>query len=82
MAALIDELNAVILMIGIQDDNTHMNIIYQERFMELADLLTLVTDRDVDEMAKHMAASQDAGGRKCFVRKCGSSMHENTCLVG
>ena len=63
MAAPIDKLNAVFLMIGIQDDDTHMNIIDQEGFTELADLATLVTDRDVDEMAKHMAARMQAEGR-------------------
>ena len=31
--------------------------------MELADLATLVTDRDIDEMAKHMAARMQAEGR-------------------
>ena len=63
MAAPIDELNAVFLTIGIQDDDTQMNNIDQEGFMELADLVTLVTDRDVDEMAKHMATRMQVEGR-------------------
>ena len=63
MATLNDELNAVFTMIGIQDKDTCMIIIDQEGFMELADLVTLVSNRDVDEMAKCMAARTQVEGK-------------------
>ena len=63
MADPVNELNAVLMMIGIHDHNVHTNIIEREGFTELADLTTLVTDRDVDEMAKHMAVRMQAEGR-------------------
>ena len=63
MADPIDELNAVLMTIGITNQNIRTNIIEREGFTELADLATLVTDRDVDEMAKRMAARTQNEGR-------------------
>ena len=63
MADPIDELNAVLMTIGITNQNICTNIIEREGFTELADLATLVTDRDVDEMAKRMAARTQNEGR-------------------
>ena len=63
MADPIDELNAVLMTIGITNQNIRTNIIEREGFTEVADLATLVTDRDVDEMAKRMAARTQNEGR-------------------
>ena len=58
-----EQLDAVFQMIGILDAQTRTTIIECEGFLSLEDLATLVTDKDVDEMAKRMAARTLAGGR-------------------
>ena len=59
----VEQLDAVFQMIGILDAHTHTTIIEQEGFLSLEDLATLVTNKDVNEMAKHMATRTQAGGR-------------------
>ena len=63
MAAPIDELDAVVEMIGIAEADMCMMIIGQEGFTQLEDLAVLISDRDVDEMAKRMATRTQAKGR-------------------
>ena len=58
-----EQLNAVFQTIGILDAQTRNTIIECEGFLSLEDLATLVNDKDVDEMAKCMAARTLAGGR-------------------
>ena len=58
-----EQLDAVFQMIGILDTQTCTTIIEHEGFLSLEDLATLVTDKDVDEMAKHMAMRPLVGGR-------------------
>ena len=58
-----EQLDAIFQMIGILDAQTHYTIIECEGFLSLEDLATLVNDKDVDEMAKCMAARTLAGGR-------------------
>ncbi len=57
------ELNAVFTTIGIQNADMRTKLIEKEGFLSLTDLAVLVNDKDVDEMAKRMAARTQAGGR-------------------
>ena len=58
-----EQLDAVFQTIGILDAQMRATIIEREGFLSLEDLATLVTDKDVDEMAKRMAARTLARGR-------------------
>jgi hypothetical protein len=58
-----EQLDTVFQTIGILDAQTRATIIEREGFLSLEDLATLVNDKDVDEMAKRMAARTLAGGR-------------------
>ena len=58
-----EQLDAVFQMIGILDAGMRATIIEHEGFLSLEDLATLVNDKDVNEMAKRMAARTLAGGR-------------------
>ena len=59
----VEQLDAVFQMIGILDAQMRTTIIEREGFLSLEDLATLVTNKDVDEMAKCMATRTLAGGR-------------------
>ena len=63
MADPMAELHVVFQTIGINDADMRVAMIQREGFQTLADLTTLVNDKDVDEMAKRMAARTLAGGK-------------------
>ena len=58
----VQDLNAILMVCGIEDQAKHMSIINNEQFQGLEDFCRFESDKDVDRMARRLASRTQQEG--------------------